>query len=237
MKRRARMLLHVLCYIGMILIMAQFDVKRLIDLKSMLLLAAGTLLLALPFYEKKMGRGNFLFLVGQKAVDAGWIQTFLLLFIRLSDEKGYEALLPDTALCFRPLLYAFCIRLICDRENKEEDTPEENLTEEEKLREENLTEEENLQKDPGEAILAERSGSFSGKDPGICMEDCMAVGLTRREAEVALMVCRGCSNGEIAEEFVISQTTVKKHMSNIFEKTGVKKREELKGYIAGRKQD
>ena len=39
--------------------------------------------------------------------------------------------------------------------------------------------------------------------------------------------CRRCSNREIAEELVISEMTVKKYVSNIFEKTGIRRREEL----------
>ncbi len=52
-------------------------------------------------------------------------------------------------------------------------------------------------------------------------------GLTRREAEVAMLMCKGCSNKEIAAELTISETTVKKHISNIFEKTGIVRREEI----------
>ena len=53
-------------------------------------------------------------------------------------------------------------------------------------------------------------------------------GLTRREAEVARLACSGRSNKEIAEELVISETTVKKHMQHIFEKLEIGSREELR---------
>lgn len=35
-------------------------------------------------------------------------------------------------------------------------------------------------------------------------------------------------NAEIAEELFISETTVKKHMSNIFAKPGISKREQIR---------
>ncbi|MGD8192130.1 LuxR C-terminal-related transcriptional regulator [Brevibacillus ginsengisoli] len=51
--------------------------------------------------------------------------------------------------------------------------------------------------------------------------------LTKREQEVAELVCAGCSNVEIAEKLFISEVTVKKHLSAIFGKLGVKKRSQL----------
>lgn len=59
-------------------------------------------------------------------------------------------------------------------------------------------------------------------------EHFLEIGLTKREAEIAILISKGLSNREIAEEFVISEATVKKHVSNIFEKTGIEKREQLK---------
>lgn len=56
----------------------------------------------------------------------------------------------------------------------------------------------------------------------------LELGLTRREAEVAVQIGKGLSNKEIAVELNISETTVKKHISNIFEKLGVEKRQEIR---------
>ena len=54
-----------------------------------------------------------------------------------------------------------------------------------------------------------------------------AFGLTDREAEVARLVSRGLSNKEIGQLLYISDTTVKKHVTHILEKTGCSDREEL----------
>lgn len=51
-------------------------------------------------------------------------------------------------------------------------------------------------------------------------------GLTERELEVLACMVEGVSNSEIAGRLVISQGTVKFHVSNIFQKLGVKNRVE-----------
>ncbi len=52
--------------------------------------------------------------------------------------------------------------------------------------------------------------------------------LTRAEKQVAELAGRGLTNREIGEELYISEATVKKHMSNIFEKLEIESRRELR---------
>jgi two-component system nitrate/nitrite response regulator NarL len=52
-------------------------------------------------------------------------------------------------------------------------------------------------------------------------------GLTPRELEVVGCIVEGCSNRDIAKQFTLSEETVKRHLSNIFDKTGVSTRLEL----------
>jgi two-component system, NarL family, nitrate/nitrite response regulator NarL len=52
-------------------------------------------------------------------------------------------------------------------------------------------------------------------------------GLTPREIEIVSVVAAGLSNIEIAQTLKIADDTVKHHMSNIFDKTGVSTRLEL----------
>jgi len=52
-------------------------------------------------------------------------------------------------------------------------------------------------------------------------------GLTPRELDIVSAVVAGYANREIAEYFKISEDTVKHHLSNIFDKTGVSTRLEL----------
>jgi DNA-binding NarL/FixJ family response regulator len=52
-------------------------------------------------------------------------------------------------------------------------------------------------------------------------------GLTPRELEVVGSIVEGCSNRDVAKQFGLSEETVKRHLSNIFDKTGVSTRLEL----------
>jgi two-component system nitrate/nitrite response regulator NarL len=52
-------------------------------------------------------------------------------------------------------------------------------------------------------------------------------GLTKRELEIVGTIVSGYSNKEIAKKFTISEDTVKHHLTNIFNKTGVSSRLEL----------
>ena len=58
----------------------------------------------------------------------------------------------------------------------------------------------------------------------------IAISLTPRELEVVGCVVKGSSNRDIAQHFQLSEETVKRHLSNIFEKTGVSTRLELALY-------
>ncbi len=197
MKRRGQTIVYLLLYLLLLSFVTAFEIRQLLDVRSFLSLLAGTFLLTLPFCRRGMEKEEFFSVFGSKSIDAGLIQVFLLVFIRLSDAGEYEGLLPDLAMCFRPMLYAFCIRMILERADQEEGQE---------------TSEKTAEKPEAE----------------ITMQECMAAGLTNREAEIALLVINGRSNREIAQELVISETTVKKHISHIFEKTGIQKREALK---------
>jgi DNA-binding NarL/FixJ family response regulator len=54
--------------------------------------------------------------------------------------------------------------------------------------------------------------------------------LSSREVEVLRLVAAGKSNAQIADELVISQNTVIRHVSNIFAKIGAENRTEAASY-------
>jgi len=54
-----------------------------------------------------------------------------------------------------------------------------------------------------------------------------AYGLSLREEEVLKLVARGCSTAQISRSLYVSEYTVQNHLSNIFDKVGVRSRKEL----------
>jgi DNA-binding CsgD family transcriptional regulator len=71
-----------------------------------------------------------------------------------------------------------------------------------------------------EDLRRRRAGPVSSRLPHI-------VRLTRREQEVARLVCEGRSNQEIADEACLSLPMVKKHLHAIFRKLEVSSRSRL----------
>ena len=54
-----------------------------------------------------------------------------------------------------------------------------------------------------------------------------AYGLSSREEEVVKLVVRGLSTRQISNDLFISENTVQRHLSNDFEKVGVRSRRDL----------
>jgi DNA-binding NarL/FixJ family response regulator len=52
-------------------------------------------------------------------------------------------------------------------------------------------------------------------------------GLTKRELDIVGAIVSGFANKDVARKFSISEDTVKHHLTNIFDKTGVSNRLEL----------
>ena len=70
-------------------------------------------------------------------------------------------------------------------------------------------------------VITELSATVSASHRG------KSYGLTPRELEMVRLVTQGCSNREIATRLNISEETVKRHLSNVFDKVGMSNRVEL----------
>lgn len=71
------------------------------------------------------------------------------------------------------------------------------------------------------SLLAELSQSMAAES------QTRSYGLTHREVEVIALVTEGCSNREVASRLRITEDTVKRHLTNIFDKVGMSTRLEL----------
>jgi DNA-binding CsgD family transcriptional regulator len=56
--------------------------------------------------------------------------------------------------------------------------------------------------------------------------------LTEREREIALLIARGASNPEIAQQLFLSRKTIERHVSNVLRKIGARNRAELAARVA-----
>ncbi len=222
--KKVKRMAAVLLYLLLAALLLGLRPKELFDLRQLLLVLAGGMILYLP----SMGKEDFrqwtkpdYGLLARDTIYASYIETFVLVFLLLyqgpeTDRMKMLAemhgegqairlisgtLMREIAMGFRPLLYGICIWIAF---GKEDEKPAEKA-----------------EAAGGEVRVLTAQESY---------QHFLEMGLTRREAEVAVQVCRGVSNKEIAMELSISEATVKKHMSNIFEKLGVKKREEIWKY-------
>jgi len=64
------------------------------------------------------------------------------------------------------------------------------------------------------------------KPTAINYDQLLKSGISKREAEILLLIHDGLSNQQIADKLFLSENTVKKHISNIFQKLQVDRRTE-----------
>lgn len=60
-------------------------------------------------------------------------------------------------------------------------------------------------------------------------------GFTKREFQIAIMLCEDLSRDEIADKLFISEDTVSTHLYNIFKKLGIKHSHGLVAYLSNNK--
>lgn len=213
----------ILLYLALMAVFLKFDLRLLFDLRQFLLVLFGTVLLLLPSLKEKEGqegKGRMVSKmkcffaeegtrIGQNAVWAGLLQTLVLLFLNMSVTDPEIGGMQTVAISCRPILYGFCIWII-------------------------LQDSEKAGANAGSDKVLDGAGTGSYLAPEVsqadvdyrkCLQD---LGLTKREAEIALLVIQKQTNAEIAEQLFISEITVKKHMSNIFSKLGISQRQEIR---------
>lgn len=203
MTRILKKLAALTAYLVLMSFFLGFQIGKLIDSKQFGIWLLGTGLLLLPSFLEKTAKETRR-QKWQRAVRcsfwAGLLESFLLCLGAMEQMKGTEAILPEFALCLRPVFYSVCVCIIFAEQPKQREKP-------------------------GECV---EKGTFYEITASESYALFQEMGLTKRECETAILVCQGMSNGEIAEDLCISEATVKKHISNIFEKLGCSRREQIR---------
>jgi DNA-binding CsgD family transcriptional regulator len=70
-----------------------------------------------------------------------------------------------------------------------------------------------------------------GRGDSVVPEHLRAAGITSRELDVLTLVVEGCSNREIAGRLHLSPKTVERHVSSLFQRTGVRSRDDLATWV------
>lgn len=194
MKRTVKNLAAVVLYMLFLCCLLKTEALLLFSPRHIGMFLAGCIILCVPYLEKGIRREEFKRIFRKNAIMAGYLETFMLIFVSMIQKKiAPEELLAELALDLRPLFYGF----VCYVVFKEEACP--------KIQE-------------GEKEIRERETKHNLD----------LSRLTRAEKQVAHLAGRGLTNREIGEELCISEATVKKHMSNIFEKLEINSRRELR---------
>lgn len=198
--------LAVFIYLIFLLYVTGFELAGIFDAKSFLAVVIGMVLLTFPQGLHRREKGEVFSVLAWNAMISGYITTIFFLFARMNEIQKADELVSQIALNCRAILYGTVFYTIFRQDDEKKGLPEDN--QEKKCQNKN-----GMQKE----VSAEQV-YFHFR----------SLGLTQREAEVARLVYNDLTNHEIASELYISETTVKKHMSHIFEKLEIEKREQIR---------
>lgn len=213
MKKTLKRLLMICLYICIFLYIMDFNILILLEPKLIFLVVLGTFMLTATALKKEIEQTELKTYAAFNATIISYITSFLLIFMRLSSEKGYNNLLYDIALSCRPLLYGIILNILFRADNTDVSKGE--------IQEKEVCIDKNQLYAIQEDIITDKEEADLFK----------SLNLTARECEIAELICENLSNKEIADKLYISETTVKKHSTNIYKKTNVTNREQLKNLI------
>ena len=202
MKRTIKKLAVVVLYLLILCFLLKAKTVLLFSPKHIGMFLLGCVLLCIPYLEKDMKWKGVGTIFKKNAITAGYLETFMLIFASMAGkEVELEGLAAELALDLRPLFYGF----VCYMLLKEEEEPYKGGKKEEQ---------------GGEKAAEQEKLNEIKEEPDLSK-------LTRQEKIIVEMIKQGLSNREIGEELYISESTLKKHVSNIFAKLGISSRKEL----------
>ncbi|NLB79105.1 MAG: LuxR family transcriptional regulator [Clostridiaceae bacterium] len=193
MKRRFRLLLGLILYILLLGILMQFNWMEILRPIPLISVVAGIFILTLSQYKKGMTKEDVLSLAQWNAFFAGLLISLLSVLPVVSSEL-YSLDIKLLAENLIPLIYGSIFYLIIDLYHKQN----EDSSVSEKDRDSN-------------SII----NAFT---PHVANPILLSKGFSSRECHVALKMMEGISNKEIAQQLFITESTVKKHIQNMFKK-------------------
>ena len=220
MKRLLIKFAVILFYLFLLMVAAGFHIRILFDLKSIMFVLLGTLLLSLTNSNGKITWTELKKSIPWNAQMTGYLTSAVYLFMLMSngeqirDSQNADQM-QQMVLCFRPLLYALILQILVREDLDGKDAEKEIAVERQ----------DGLIWHAFEKTMIDQS-EFDAMIPVL-----LSMGFTPREIEVARCLCMLQSNAEIAEKLVLSETTVKKHTSNIYKKIPVENREQFRMFV------
>ncbi len=198
MKKMIIRIAMVLIFTCILFMITDLKIQRVLDLKSLLLVVLGTAFLTIGNIRRPIQRNEIFSAISWNAFVVSYLVTFINLFLVLSKRDSSSELFGEIANGCVPLLYGFLLHVFFKEASHHT----------EKLREDTSPQ--------PSAINAEELYFHY-----------IELGLTRKEAEIARLAKSGRTNKEIAEEMYIAESTVKKHMTHIFQKLSIDNRSQL----------
>lgn len=194
----------LLCgYLFLIVLISGFSLEKLFDGKEIFLVAVGCILLTIPYIVEKEYKQEWLEIAGNNSMISSYLVVFVLIFGKIGEMRVGDTMMQEILLSLRPILYGFVMMVLLKRP--------EIAGKKKRIQDSRLEDgiEETKEKNVEKSLLEN-------------------LDLTEREKEIVRLVLAELSNREIGEQLYIAESTVKKHMSHIFEKLEVKNREQLK---------
>lgn len=189
MKRQHQLIIGIIIYILLLGILMQFNWLKILRPVPFISVVAGIFILTLSQYKKGMTKEDILVLAQWNAFFAGLITSLLSVLSVVSSElSSLDIILLSENLI--PLIYGSIFYLIMDLYLKQS----------------------------SELSISEVKIYIDSFTPQVANPILLSKGFSARECHVALKMMEGISNKEIARQLFISETTVKKHIQNMFKK-------------------
>lgn len=209
MRRQYYLLTGLFLYLLLLGILMQFDWMKMIRPVPFFSVFLGILLLTLTQYRKGMNREEILACAQWNAFLAGLLTSLLSILSVFSSIGADSNAIHQLADKLVPLIYGSIMYLIIRLLNPEH------------VKKQSRIENSNINKPQADGVTIALS------DPLTANSILFLKGFSPRECHVAFKLIEGISNKEIAEQLFISETTVKKHIQNMFRKCGANDRQEF----------